>query len=81
MLAGIPLIDPMLNLFSTEISTFSASTPPLAEVLHLWDVMFAFGFHLNILFVLAQLVRRRTKILSSTRYIAICIVFKTCNRY
>ncbi|KAI8575984.1 hypothetical protein K450DRAFT_275097 [Umbelopsis ramanniana AG] len=49
-----------------EISTLSASVQPFSEVLHLWDVMIAFGVHLNILFNLAQLVKRRTKILSST---------------
>lgn len=51
----------------TDIATFSACVPPIAEALHLWDMMVAFGFHLNVLFVLAQLVRRRAKILSSTR--------------
>ncbi|CAO3681412.1 unnamed protein product [Umbelopsis ramanniana] len=49
-----------------EISTLSVSLQPFSEVLHLWDVMIAFGVHLNILFILAQLVKRRTKILSST---------------
>ncbi|KAI9285875.1 rab-GTPase-TBC domain-containing protein [Umbelopsis sp. AD052] len=49
-----------------EISTLSALVQPLSEALHLWDVMIAFGVHLNILFNLAQLVKRRTKILSST---------------
>ncbi|KAG2187321.1 hypothetical protein INT44_005007, partial [Umbelopsis vinacea] len=51
---------------SKEISTLSALVQPLSEALHLWDVMIAFGVHLNILFNLAQLVKRRTKILSST---------------
>jgi hypothetical protein len=63
MVKGRPSIYPF-----KEISTLSASVQPFSEVLHLWDVMIAFGVHLNILFILAQLVKRRTKILSSTRY-------------
>ncbi|KAG2183254.1 hypothetical protein INT43_006258, partial [Umbelopsis isabellina] len=49
-----------------DISTFSASALPFPETLHLWDIMLAFGFHLNIIFIVARLVRRRKKILCST---------------
>ncbi|KAJ2964904.1 hypothetical protein NQZ79_g353 [Umbelopsis isabellina] len=49
-----------------DISTFSASALPFSETLHLWDIMLAFGFHLNIVFIVARLVRRRKKILCST---------------
>lgn len=49
-----------------SVLTFSASTPPLSEVLVLWDFMFAYGFHMNILFVIAQLNLMREEILAST---------------
>jgi cell cycle arrest protein BUB2 len=49
------------------IVTFSACTPPLSELLHLWDYMFAYGIHLNILFVIAQLALIRTELLHSPR--------------
>ncbi|KAI7858176.1 rab-GTPase-TBC domain-containing protein [Circinella umbellata] len=47
-----------------SVLTFSACTPPLAEVLRLWDIMFAFGFHLNILFIVAQLQLAREDIIN-----------------
>ncbi|KAI9485048.1 TBC-domain-containing protein [Zychaea mexicana] len=46
-----------------SVLTFSACTPPLAEVLRLWDVMLAFGFHLNILYIVAQLQLARDDII------------------
>ncbi|KAI8891109.1 TBC-domain-containing protein [Backusella circina FSU 941] len=48
-----------------SIMTFSACTPPLSELLYLWDYMFAYGIHLNILFVIAQLALIRTELLQS----------------
>ncbi|RCI04126.1 hypothetical protein CU098_003648 [Rhizopus stolonifer] len=45
--------------------TFSACTPPVKELLQLWDYMFAYGLHLNILFIIAQLALIRTEILKS----------------
>lgn len=45
--------------------TFSACTPPLSELLQLWDYMFACGVHLNILFIIAQLALIRSDILKS----------------
>ncbi|KAG1447125.1 hypothetical protein G6F46_007034 [Rhizopus delemar] len=47
------------------IMTFSACTPPLSELLELWDYMFAHGIHLNILFVIAQMLMMRADILNS----------------
>lgn len=47
------------------VMTFSACTPPLSELLQLWDYMFACGMHLNILFIIAQLALIRTEILNS----------------
>ena len=51
----------------SAVLTFSACTPPLAEVLRLWDIMFAFGFHLNILYIVAQLQLAREDIINCPR--------------
>lgn len=48
-----------------SVLTFSACTPPLSEVLILWDFLFAYGAHLNILFVIAQLNLIRSQLLES----------------
>jgi cell cycle arrest protein BUB2 len=50
-----------------SVLTFCACTPPLPEVLHLWDFLFAYGPHLNILCIVAQLIRMRDTILGSPR--------------
>ena len=50
------------------ILTFSAGTPPFEEVLHLWDFLLAFGVHLNVLSVLAQLIFMRADLLAHARY-------------
>ncbi|KAJ8660851.1 hypothetical protein O0I10_003495 [Lichtheimia ornata] len=49
-----------------SVLTFSACTPPLSELLRLWDVMFAFGFHLNILFIISQLALVRDEIMATS---------------
>ncbi|KAI7869534.1 rab-GTPase-TBC domain-containing protein [Spinellus fusiger] len=46
-----------------SVLTFSACTPPLSELLKLWDLMFAFGFHLNILYIIAQVAIVRRELL------------------
>jgi cell cycle arrest protein BUB2 len=51
-----------------SVLTMCACTPPLPEVLLLWDFLFAYGPHLNILCIVAQLVLIRAEILSSPRY-------------
>ncbi|KAL1928549.1 hypothetical protein VTP01DRAFT_2905 [Rhizomucor pusillus] len=48
-----------------SVLTFSACTPPLSELLRLWDIMFAFGFHLNILYIIAQLALIREELMES----------------
>ncbi|KAJ5787945.1 hypothetical protein N7457_002935 [Penicillium paradoxum] len=45
-----------------SVLTLCACTPPLPEVLHLWDFLFAYGPHLNILCIVAQLIRMRDQI-------------------
>ncbi|GAB1310062.1 CDC16 protein [Madurella fahalii] len=73
----LAIVDPKLSLYllsknlSAEIYAFPsvltlcACTPPLPEVLRLWDFLFAYGPHLNILCIVAQLVMIRTKIMDS----------------
>ncbi|KAF2806765.1 TBC-domain-containing protein [Mytilinidion resinicola] len=48
-----------------SVLTMSACTPPLPEVLQLWDFLFAYGPHLNILCIVAQLILIRDQILGS----------------
>ncbi|KAF7714619.1 Uncharacterized protein PECH_003579 [Penicillium ucsense] len=48
-----------------SVLTLCACTPPLPEVLHLWDFLFAYGPHLNILCIVAQLIRMRDTLLES----------------
>ncbi|KAJ5855475.1 uncharacterized protein N7529_009419 [Penicillium soppii] len=48
-----------------SVLTLCACTPPLPEVLHLWDFLFAYGPHLNILCIVAQLIRMRDMIFES----------------
>ncbi|KAK5663669.1 hypothetical protein OQA88_4100 [Cercophora sp. LCS_1] len=73
----LAIVDPKLSLYllsksmSAEIYAFPsvltlcACTPPLPEVLRLWDFLFAYGPHLNILCIVAQLILIRTKIMES----------------
>ncbi|XTI95577.1 TBC-domain-containing protein [Cenococcum geophilum] len=48
-----------------SVLTMCACTPPLPEVLQLWDFLFAYGPHLNILCIVAQLILIRDKIIDS----------------
>jgi cell cycle arrest protein BUB2 len=50
-----------------SVATICACTPPLPEVLQLWDFLLAYGVHLNILCIVAQLVLIRDQILSTDR--------------
>ncbi|KAB5580708.1 rab-GTPase-TBC domain-containing protein [Coniochaeta sp. 2T2.1] len=73
----LAIVDPKLSLYllsknlTAEIYAFPsvltlcACTPPLPEVLRLWDFLLAYGPHLNILCVVAQLVMIRTQIMNS----------------
>lgn len=51
-----------------SVLTMCACTPPLPEVLQLWDFYFAFGMHMNLFCIVAQLVLIRDQIMSSPRY-------------
>ncbi|KAF5370843.1 hypothetical protein D9758_002116 [Tetrapyrgos nigripes] len=48
-----------------SILTFCACTKPLDQVLLLWDFLLAFGVHLNVLCVIAQLLLMRDEVMSS----------------
>lgn len=48
------------------VLTLSACTPPLSEVLILWDFLFSYGVHLNIFFIIAQIILIRDKLLQSS---------------
>ena len=79
----LSIVDPKLSKFLVgkgmhaelyafpSVLTLCACTPPLPEVLRLWDFLFAYGAHLNILCIVAQLVILRQSILNSPRYLAI----------
>ncbi|PWN46452.1 hypothetical protein IE53DRAFT_372427, partial [Violaceomyces palustris] len=47
------------------VLTLCACTPPLDQVLQLWDFLLAFGIHLNVLCVVSQLLLIRDEILKS----------------
>ncbi|TGZ82192.1 TBC-domain-containing protein [Ascodesmis nigricans] len=48
-----------------SVLTLCACTPPLPEVLKLWDFLIAYGAHLNILCVVAQLLLMRDELLAA----------------
>jgi len=49
-----------------SVMTLCACTPPLDQVLQLWDFLLAFGVHLNVLCVIAQLLLMREDLMTST---------------
>ncbi|KAI0341841.1 TBC-domain-containing protein [Trametopsis cervina] len=49
-----------------SVLTLCACTPPLDEVLQLWDFLLAFGVHLNVLCVIAQLLLMRESVMESS---------------
>ncbi|KAK7427656.1 CDC16 protein [Neonectria magnoliae] len=73
----LAIVDPKLSLYLTakglsaeiyafpSVLTLCACTPPLPEVLRLWDFLFAYGPHLNIVCIVAQLTIMRSQILQS----------------
>ncbi|KAH8108529.1 rab domain-containing cell division control protein [Phellopilus nigrolimitatus] len=48
-----------------SVMTLCACTPPLDQVLQLWDFLLAFGVHLNVLCVIAQLLLIRDELMVS----------------
>lgn len=49
------------------VLTLCACTPPLPQVLQLWDFLLAFGVHLNVLCVIAQLLLMRDEVMDNKR--------------
>ena len=49
---------------SIAVLTLRACTPPLDQVLQLWDFLLAFGVHLNVICVIAQLQLIRAELLA-----------------
>jgi cell cycle arrest protein BUB2 len=49
-----------------SVLTLCACTPPLDQVLKLWDFLLAFGVHLNVLCVIAQLLLMRDDVMASS---------------
>ncbi|KAH9171446.1 bub2 protein [Lactarius sanguifluus] len=49
-----------------SVLTLCACTPPLDQVLQLWDFLLAFGVHLNVLCVIAQLLLIRDEVMTSS---------------
>ncbi|KAI9885203.1 MAG: Sulfate permease 2 [Watsoniomyces obsoletus] len=62
-----------------SVLTLCACTPPLPEVLHLWDFLFAYGAHLNILCIVAQLIMMRDTILDNPSPVKILRSFPPLN--
>jgi cell cycle arrest protein BUB2 len=52
------------ELLTHAVLSLGTGTPPLEEVLHLWDFYFAFGIHMNIICTVAQLVLMRETLLA-----------------
>jgi cell cycle arrest protein BUB2 len=75
----LKIIDPILSEYLDSkflkaeiyafpsVLTLCACTPPLKSVLKLWDFLFAYGTHMNILFVVAQLIINRSQLLNSSQ--------------
>ena len=73
----LKIIDPVLSEFLDSkflkaeiyafpsVLTLCACTPPLKSLIKMWDFLFAYGIHMNILFVVAQLIRNRSTLLKS----------------
>ena len=49
-----------------SVLTLCACTPPLPEVLRLWDFLFAYGPELNLVAIVAQVILRREELLVSS---------------
>jgi cell cycle arrest protein BUB2 len=78
----LAIVDPKLSAYLASkgmeariyafasVLTMCACTPPLPEVLQLWDFCFAYGPHMNLLCIVAQLVLIRDQLLTSPRYVS-----------
>lgn len=81
----LSVCDPKLATFFAEkgwapgvyafqhVLTLSASTPPLPEVLKLWDFLFAAGPHMNLVCIVAQLMLIKDQLLAGMPLVALCL--------
>ena len=60
-------VSPLTRVRRVAVMTLCACTPPLDQVLQLWDFLLAFGVHLNVLCVIAQLLLIRDDLMTSKR--------------
>jgi len=58
-----------------SVLTLGACTPPLTELLRLWDFLFAWGVGLNVLCIVAQLVLIRDQLLTAVRSVSLSFPF------
>ena len=77
----LAIVDPKLSIYLlskgvkaqiyafASVLTMSACTPPLPEVLALWDFLFAYGSHLNILCICSQLMMMREDLMADPRFV------------
>ena len=75
----LEIVDPKLSRYLLDrhlsaaiyafapVLTLCACVPPLPEVLSLWDFYMAYGSHLNLICIVAQLVLIRDELLHNTR--------------
>ena len=63
----VPYLIFAFDLLPLAVLTLCACTPPLDQVLQLWDFLLAFGVHLNVLCVIAQLLLMRDEVMNSSR--------------
>lgn len=85
----LAIVDPKLSAYLASkgmeariyafasVLTMCACTPPLPEVLQLWDFCFAYGPHMNLLCIVAQLVLIRDQLLTSPRYVCYLLLLHT----
>lgn len=67
---ALPIVTLTNLVFSCPaVLTLCACTPPLEEVLRLWDYLLACGVHLNIICVVAQLLLMREELMNSPRWV------------
>lgn len=64
-----------------SVLTMCACTPPLPEVLQLWDFLFAYGAHLNILCICAQLLMMKDTLLASPRLVVSSFLSRGINKH
>ncbi len=60
------IMQPQSHAWCLAVLTLCACTPPLDQVLRLWDFLLAFGVHLNVLCVIAQLLLIRDDVMASS---------------